>query len=295
MLTKLKCEEIRRAVEERVRKRLGKRMRMRKRLRLGIRLRLDKRLRLRLDKRLRLGLGKRLRLGIRLRLRDAVPSDVLASITIDLMRFSTPFFVFADDAPGPVLVRVHGLDGDALTDLRELLKVSRLTLGQAIERAASPVTRATLNTIYCEELISAQKAWALAQLNAKRITGADVPVATAKMEPEFEREVLARLMSAIVRARGNMVVPLLQALILPTYERLRPYYVNKGYLTDKLFTPRVGKTRRKRLTARYGTDLLTDIGDLVTAHWGHVIGRVDYARVSSCVQKELERAAPAES
>jgi hypothetical protein len=267
MLTESECAQIRSDVEKRVRKRLcdPKRKRLRKRLRV------------------------------------ATPSDVLAPITRDLMRFSTPFFVFSDDARVPVLVGVRGLDDDALTELRGLLTTRRLTLGQAINRAASPVTRAALNTIYVESLIREQKAWALTESNAGRIAGVDVPAATATMEPEFTRTVLATPMSSIVRAQGNMVAPLLQKLIVPIYDRLLPYYGSKGYVTERMLrrrktkTPGKTKTRRKPPTARYPTGLLSDIGDLVTAHWGHVIGRVDHKRVRSCVQAKLEGETPRKS
>jgi hypothetical protein len=215
-----------------------------------------------------------------------MPSDVIGPIRIDMMRHSVPSFMLAADVQKPTLVGVRRLDRD---DLIALFPLRRLTLRQALERAGSPRGSEALRSICAELSLAAKKQWGLKQVTSKQLTAAEVPAATAAREPDFTREVLETRIATVLRGRGTQMVPLLQKLIEPAYERLCPYYPGTPHITQAELAALDPGKPNVRARALYPSALLSDIADLVTGYWGHVLGRVAADDVKSCMQRRIRR------
>ena len=79
------------------------------------------------------------------------------------------------------------------------------------------------------------------------------------------------------------MAPLLQELIVATRERLRPFYAGTPHITLKEIEAHDPDDHSKREHAYYPMELLSDVAELVTGHWGYVLGRVEPKQVKSSV------------
>ena len=223
------------------------------------------------------------------RLRDAghaTPTDVLGPITIALMRFRSPLLVFNRAADGSALEGVPALDRSALVDLFPL---RRLTLAEALKRAEElPVAaRSALVTVCTELLLATHKQRMLIALREGALTGAQAPAAAAELDVEIRSDVLGKRLSTVLRARGGRLAPVMQGLIVPVYRQISDYYDGTPHITRSELSAVDPSDARLRTRAHYPSELLRDIADLVTGHWGQVLGRVGPGDVKSCLQRHL--------